>query len=97
MGNKTSHLQVDVNSKFGKDELCLLDSMFQDLARRSPGKTIDKATFLQLFNVPGMLGERLFHVFDTYVCMCVRVCERVGGVGGTYSVFVCSCALCGPL
>lgn len=36
-----------------------------DLAARSPGATMDKNTFLQLFDIPGMLGERLFSVFDS--------------------------------
>lgn len=45
-------------------ELSLLDSMFRDLASRSHGSTMDKATFLALFNLPGMVGERLFAVFD---------------------------------
>mmetsp|Transcript_17541 Transcript_17541/g.34237 ORF Transcript_17541/g.34237 Transcript_17541/m.34237 type:complete len:755 (+) Transcript_17541:30-2294(+) len=50
---------------FAKGELGLLDSMFRELASRSPGATMDKATFLKLFNLPGMIGERLFAVFDT--------------------------------
>jgi serine/threonine-protein phosphatase 2B regulatory subunit len=49
---------------FDRWELGLLEKMFRDLAKRSPGKTMDKATFLALFKLPGMLGERLFRVFD---------------------------------
>ena len=30
----------------------------------SPGKTVDKVTFLKYFPLPGMMGERLFTVFD---------------------------------
>jgi len=61
MGNgaaKPGHLE--------KWEVGLLDKMFRDLAMRSPGKTMDKATFLSLFKLPGMLGERLFNFFDAY-------------------------------
>jgi hypothetical protein len=50
---------------FAKWELGLLEKMFADLSRKTQGKAIDKATFLQLFNLPGMVGERLFVVFDT--------------------------------
>lgn len=50
---------------FEKWELGLLEKMFEDLSHRSPGKNIDKLTFLHLFNLPGMVGERLFAVFDT--------------------------------
>jgi hypothetical protein len=50
--------------KIFKGELGLLEKMFTDLARKTQGKAIDKATFLQLFNLPGMVGERLFAVFD---------------------------------
>lgn len=49
--------------KFEKTEVSVLEQTFKDLAARSKGTTIDKATFLRIFNLPGMLGERLFHVF----------------------------------
>ena len=44
----------------------MLKRTFEDLASRSSsGKSIDKDTFLRFFcNVPGMLGERLFFVFN---------------------------------
>jgi len=35
-----------------------------ELASRSPGHYMTKDAFLQFFNVPGILGERLFRVFD---------------------------------
>ncbi len=41
-----------------------MQELFRDLAQRSPGKTIDKPTFLKNFALPGLLGERLFTVFD---------------------------------
>ena len=45
----------------------MLKRTFEDLSSRSSsGKSIDKETFLRFFpNVPGMLGERLFYVFNT--------------------------------
>ena len=52
-------------ARYNDKELTLLDRMFQDLAKRSPDKTMSKETFLQYFALPGILGERLFAVFDT--------------------------------
>jgi len=53
-------------TKYNDLELGLLDKMFRDLARRSPEdmQTISKETFLQVFGLPGILGERLFKAFD---------------------------------
>jgi Ca2+-binding EF-hand superfamily protein len=44
----------------------VLKQAFQDLAARNPSNenAIDKRTFLRVFTLPGMLGERLFAVFD---------------------------------
>lgn len=64
-----SHLGLSADSdgfaRYNDKELTLLDRMFQDLAKRSPDKTMSKETFLQYFALPGILGERLFAVFDT--------------------------------
>ena len=53
---------------FRKWERAMLKRTFEDLAARSAsGKSIDKDTFLRFFcNVPGMLGERLFYVFNSH-------------------------------
>jgi len=58
--------------------VCLVESPIltcikSDLAARSPGPTMDKFTFLKFFNVPGMLGERLFAVFDKFCSVCIRI------------------------
>jgi Ca2+-binding EF-hand superfamily protein len=44
----------------------VLKQAFNDLAARNPTneQAIDKRTFLRVFTLPGMLGERLFAVFD---------------------------------
>ena len=47
------------------DELKVIHQTFADLAKRSPGDVIDKPTFLKFFPLPGLLGERLFTVFDS--------------------------------
>eukprot|EP00808_Paulinella_micropora_P012134 g12520.t1 len=49
---------------FGEAEYQLMSAMFLDLSMRSPDSTMDKDTFLKFFNAPGLLGERLFRVFD---------------------------------
>ena len=43
----------------------MLDQMFHEMAVRSPDDTIAKDTFLKFFDLPGVLGDRLFEVFDT--------------------------------
>ncbi|KAA0159812.1 hypothetical protein FNF28_05666 [Cafeteria roenbergensis] len=52
-------------SQFTASELTVLRSTFNELSERSPGTTIDKHTFLKAFPWPGLLGERLFDMFDT--------------------------------
>ncbi|ETO22970.1 asparagine rich protein [Reticulomyxa filosa] len=52
-------------ARYNEKELTLLDRMFQDLVKRSPDKNMSKEVFLDYFNLPGILGERLFDVFDT--------------------------------
>ena len=51
-------------ARFSPEEVRALKTAFKDLALRSPGKTVDKATFLLFFPLPGLHGERLFSVFD---------------------------------
>ena len=44
----------------------LLSKLFKNLVQRSQHpRCIDKATFCRVFPLPGVLGERLFKVFDT--------------------------------
>lgn len=54
----------------------MLKSAFRDLALRSGhnSSTIDKKTFLKFMQgAPGVLGERMFAVFDRYSSFaCVR-------------------------
>jgi Ca2+-binding EF-hand superfamily protein len=79
--------EKDAKSAFGKynkQELGLLDKMFQDLAGRSPEdmKTISKETFLEVFGLPGILGERLFKAFDTKKTQNIDFDEFVSGLAG---------------
>ena len=43
----------------------LIDQIFHEMAIRSPNDTISKDTFLKFFDLPGILGDRLFQTFDT--------------------------------
>ena len=65
MGKPHSRETGDGFARYNAQELTLLDRMFQDLAKRSPEETMSKETFLECFSLPGILGERLFDVFDT--------------------------------
>ena len=47
------------------EEIILLRMLFDNLAARSKDSaSLDRLAFLQLFNLPGLLGERLFEKFD---------------------------------
>jgi len=76
-----SHGKNDGFARYNDKELTLLDRMFQDLAKRSPDKTMSKETFLQYFALPGILGERLFDVFDTKKNGVIDFEEFVNGLG----------------
>jgi hypothetical protein len=68
MGNKQTPSvkpSADVEKAFEKAELDLLGQIFADLASRSPGTTsVDKSTFRSFFQLPGIMSELLFNVFD---------------------------------
>ncbi|CAN0066559.1 unnamed protein product, partial [Ectocarpus sp. 6 AP-2014] len=56
-------------TKFDDVELHVISLTYKDLAGLSKGdkggESIDKATFLQNFPVPGLVGDRLFHALDS--------------------------------
>lgn len=69
--------------KFSEDELKVLQKLFKDLERRSSvSRNLDRRTFLRMFHLPGMLGERLFAIFDR---------KNVGSI--TYEDLVCGLAI----
>ena len=89
MGNKVggkkkiqSVMFKDAAIKFDTSELHELKMKFETLAERSKGPTVDKATFLKIFPLPGILGERLFTLFDV---------DRSGVLD--YEEFICGLAL----
>jgi len=73
MGNKAANaaqLHDDARlaaSRFDAEELVVLQRTWVDLAERSsePQKGVNKETFLQYMPLNGLLGDRLFDVFDT--------------------------------
>jgi serine/threonine protein kinase/Ca2+-binding EF-hand superfamily protein len=67
------------------EELELLISLYEDLAQRSDGETIDKLTFLQFCHLPvistqGLLGERLFEKFDRTKRQAINLEEFLIGI-----------------
>eukprot|EP00736_Rhodelphis_marinus_P007849 Rmarinus@m.1239 len=62
---KPKLLRTKSESAFMHEEVAVLKQMFKDAAKRSKGKTVDKATFLTMFPLPSLMGERLFTMFDT--------------------------------
>jgi len=70
MGNQTSKAKAKFKhgksrTKYDQQEIGILDQIFHEMAVRSPDDTIAKDTFLKFFDLPGVLGDRLFEVFDT--------------------------------
>mmetsp|Transcript_28919 Transcript_28919/g.50870 ORF Transcript_28919/g.50870 Transcript_28919/m.50870 type:complete len:742 (-) Transcript_28919:250-2475(-) len=62
---KPERLKTEAKSKFDKRELMMIKNAFHDLCiRSSTGKSVTKVAFLRRFSLPGILGERLFSVFD---------------------------------
>ena len=68
------------HEKFSDQELVLLKTMFNDLAKRSPNDTISKDTFIEYFNLPGILNDRLFDVFDYKQTKAIDFEEFVSGL-----------------
>lgn len=72
MGNHQNHqsdLREDYRkalTRFNRGKVALVRSIFKNLTEASVSekKTIDKATFLEYFPLPGIMGERLYAVFD---------------------------------
>ena len=70
MGNQSSKSKAKFKhkksaTKWDQQEIGILDQIFHEMAVRSPNDTIAKDTFLKFFDLPGVLGDRLFEVFDT--------------------------------
>jgi len=62
----------------------MLKSLFEDLAKRDEAPNIDKATFLDFFAVPRLIGERLFQVFDQKQTGFIDLSEFLDGLA-TYA------------
>ncbi len=61
---RPEQLKSEAKSKFGKREVHMIKNAYQDLSTRSGRDGISKVAFLRRFPLPGILGERLFEVFD---------------------------------
>jgi Ca2+-binding EF-hand superfamily protein len=64
------------------EEIVVLKRTFEDLAARNPNSDtgVDKRTFLRVFQLPGMLGERLYAVFDRKKKECVEFEDFLWGL-----------------
>ena len=64
---KLEFVELQTNEDF-KTKICLpyFKDIYKDLQSRSdnPGKGINKVSFLDYAQLPGVLGERFFHVMD---------------------------------
>ncbi|AFZ81416.1 protein kinase domain-containing protein [Theileria equi strain WA] len=69
--------------KFDPYELAVLQKIFKELANRSISNGIDKGTFLQYFNLPGLWGEQLFRKFDINDSGFVELDEFLTGIAIT--------------
>jgi len=89
MGNQSSTLKNDYKKallRFNRGKVALVRSIFKNLTEHSttPGKTVDKTTFLKYFPLPGMMGERLFSVFDRDNSGAIDFQEFLTGMGLIY-------------
>ncbi|KAG5178660.1 hypothetical protein JKP88DRAFT_158720 [Tribonema minus] len=88
MGNSHGSFELAAEARraserFDDCEIKVIRETFKDLCHLSGDNTrIDKETFLQYFPLPGLLGERLFAVFDK---------KNIGEVD--YEEFVCGLAV----
>ncbi|EDO06021.1 Protein kinase domain family protein [Babesia bovis T2Bo] len=77
---KLGKIKKEQLRKFDRSELDILIKLYKELANRSESRGIDKQTFLQYFNLPGLWGERLFHYFDTNGSDFVEFDEFLNGI-----------------
>ncbi|BAM42024.1 myosin light chain kinase [Theileria orientalis strain Shintoku] len=70
----------DCIRKFDQNELEVLHKIFKELSSRSTSAGIDKETFLQYFNLPGLWGEQLFRKFDINYSGSVELDEFLIGI-----------------
>ncbi|GIX65341.1 calcium dependent protein kinase CDPK7 [Babesia caballi] len=66
--------------RFDSNELEVLQQIYKELSLRSQSNGIDKETFLQYFDLPGLWGERLFRHFDANESSNVELEEFLAGI-----------------
>ncbi|CDR94882.1 asparagine rich protein, putative [Babesia bigemina] len=79
-GNSDKERLQGCSRRFDSNELEVLHKLYKELASRSQTSGIDKETFLQYFDLPGLWGERLFRHFDTNDSGDVELAEFLSGV-----------------
>ncbi|OQR97774.1 kinase [Thraustotheca clavata] len=77
---RVSEAEKKALERFTKPELHLIREMYDDITHSSSELGVDKASFLKIFPMPGLLGERLFTVFDKNGSGAISFYELVGGL-----------------
>ncbi|CAK4075239.1 unnamed protein product [Aphanomyces euteiches] len=66
--------------RFEDAEIHLLREVFRGITQATGDKAVDKENFLKIFPMPGLLGERLFTLFDKNASNSISFNEFVGGL-----------------
>eukprot|EP01029_Cantina_marsupialis_P016791 TRINITY_DN3763_c0_g1_i1.p1 TRINITY_DN3763_c0_g1~~TRINITY_DN3763_c0_g1_i1.p1 ORF type:complete len:738 (-),score=148.78 TRINITY_DN3763_c0_g1_i1:1043-3256(-) len=79
--NQSNEGNPEATKRFSNCELNILKNTYRELANKSEGKKcIDKDTFLKVFPLPGLLGERLFAVFNSSKSGAITMDEFINGL-----------------
>ncbi|ETV74198.1 CAMK/CAMK1 protein kinase, variant 2 [Aphanomyces astaci] len=66
--------------RFEDAEIHLLREVFKGITQTTADNSVDKENFLKIFPMPGLLGERLFAVFDKNASNSITFNEFIGGL-----------------
>ncbi|KAF0689713.1 Aste57867_18861 [Aphanomyces stellatus] len=66
--------------RFEDAEVHILREVFKGITQTTADNSVDKENFLKIFPMPGLLGERLFAVFDKNASNSITFNEFVGGL-----------------
>ncbi|ETV92164.1 CAMK/CAMK1 protein kinase, variant 1 [Aphanomyces invadans] len=72
--------EKDAIRRFEDAEIHLLREVFKGITQTTADNSVDKENFLKIFPMPGLLGERLFAVFDKNASNSITFNEFIGGL-----------------
>ncbi|EQC37175.1 CAMK/CAMK1 protein kinase [Saprolegnia diclina VS20] len=67
-------------TRFTEPEIHVMREMYRGITHASSETGVNKASFLKIFPLPGLLGERLFAVFDKNASGAISFYELVAGL-----------------